>query len=95
MEYKNVIEEHIIIKNIFSDSYLDLRIIKKSFLFFSLIIIFFLNSFFYTIDYISESYHNDGVFDFIPSLPKAIYSFLVSIISNLLKMLSTNKKNLK
>jgi len=91
-----LIEEHIIINNVFSDSYLDLRIIKISFLFFSLIISFFLNSFFYTDDYISESYHNNGVLDFVSSLPKAIYSFLVTIIiSNLLKMLSTNKKNLK
>ena len=91
-----LIEEHIIINNFFSDSYLDLRVIKVSFLFFSLIISFFLNSFFYTDNYISESYHNNGVLDFVSSLPKAIYSFFVTIIiSNLLKMLSNNKKNLK
>ncbi len=92
MYWSYLIEEHVIINNIFSDSYLDLRVIKFSFLFFSLIINFFLNSFFYTDDYISKSYHNDGVLDFVSSLPKAIYSFLVTIIiSNLLKMLSNSK----
>jgi hypothetical protein len=57
-----LIKEHIIINNVFSDSYLDLRVIKISFLFFSLIISFFLNSIFYTDGYISKSYHNNGVF---------------------------------
>ena len=91
-----LIEEHIIINNLFTDSYLNLRVIKLSLLFLDLIISFFLNSFFYTDNYISESYHNNGVLDFVSSLPKAIYSFLVTIIiSNLLKMLSNNKKNLK
>ena len=91
-----LIEKHIIINNLFTDSYLNLRVIKLSLLFFDLMISFFLNSFFYTDDYISESYHNDGVLDFVSSLPKAIYSFLVTIIiSNLLKILSNNKKNLK
>ena len=91
-----LIEKHIIINNLLTDSYLNLRIIKLSLLFFYLIISFFLNSFFYTDDYISKSYHNDGVLDFVSSLPKAIYSFLVTIIiSNLLKILSNNKKNLK
>ena len=59
-------EEHIIFNNIFLASYLDLRVIKLSFLFFSIMISFFLNSFFVTI-----------------------------IISNLLRMLSNNKKTLK
>ena len=86
-------EEHIIINNIFLGSYLDLRIIKLSFLFFSFMINFFLNSFFYTDNYISEAYHNYGVLDFVSSLPKAIYSFFVTIIIfNLLRMLSNNKK---
>ena len=89
-------EEHIIFNNIFLGSYLDLRVIKLSFLFFSIMISFFLNSFFYTDGYISEAYHNDGVLDFVSSLPKAIYSFFVTIIiSNLLRMLSNNRKNLK
>ena len=89
-------EEHVFVNNIFLGSYLDLRVIKLSFLFFSFMISFFLNSLFYTDDYISESYHNNGVLDFVSSLPKAIYSFLVTIIiSNLLRILSSNKKTLK
>ena len=91
-----LIDGHVIINNFFSDSYLDLRTVKISFLFFSVTISFFLNSFFYTDDYISESYHNNGVLDFVSSLPKEIYSFLVTmVISNLLRMLSNNKQKLK
>ena len=57
--------------------------------------IFFLNAIFYTDEYISEVYHNNGVLDFFSSLPKSIYSFFVTIIvENLLKMLSSSKKEL-
>ena len=59
-----LIEGHVIINNFFSDSYLDLRTVKISFLFFSVMINFFLNAFFYTDEYISETYHNDGVLNF-------------------------------
>ena len=96
MYWSYLLEEHIILNTFFSDSYLDLRIIKLSFLIFSFKISFFLNAFFYTDEYISESYNNDGVLDFITSLPKAIYSGIVTIIvSNLLKLLSNSKKQFK
>ena len=88
-------EVHIIFNNILLGSYLDLRVIKLSFLFFSVMINFFLNAFFYTDEYISETYHNDGVLNFVSSLPKAIYSFFLTIIiSHLLRILSNNNKNL-
>ena len=90
-----LIEEHIILNTFFTDAYLELRAIKLSFLIFSLEINFFLNAFFYTDEYISDVYHNDGVLDFFSSLPKSLYSFLVSLILvNLLKMLSNSKKQL-
>ena len=47
MYWSYLLEEHIILNTFFSDSYLDLRIIKLSFLIFSFKIIFFLNAFFY------------------------------------------------
>ena len=88
-------EEHIIINTFIKDIYLELRSIKLSFLVFSFEISFFLNAFFYTDAYISKAYHNDGVLDFISSLPKVLYSFIVTlIVSNLLKMLSNSKKKL-
>ena len=88
-----LIEEHVIINAFFSEGYLDLRLFKFSFLIFSFEISFFLNALFYTDEYISDTYHNDGVLDFVSSLPKSIYSFIVTlIISNLLKMLSSSKK---
>ena len=87
--------EHIIFNTICTDAYLELRTIKLSFLIFGYEINFFLNSFFYTDQYISDTYHNDGVLDFFSSLPKSIYSFIVTlVISNLLRMLSNSKKQL-
>ena len=56
---------------------------------------FFLNALFYTDEYISDAYHNNGVLDFVSGLPKSIYSFVSTlIITNLLKMLSNNKSEL-
>ena len=90
-----LLEEHIIFNTFFTDLYLDLRSIKMSFLLFGIEINFFLNALFYTDEYISDTYHNDGVLDFFSSLPKSIYSFIVTlIISGLLKMLSSSKKQL-
>ena len=94
--YKSFLfEEHIIFNTFCSEIYLELRTIKISFLFFGYAINFFLNAIFYTDEYISDTYHNNGILDFASSLPKSIYSFIVTIIlSSLLKMLSNNKKQL-
>ena len=90
-----LLEEHIIFNTFCTDVYLELRSIKLSFLIFGYEINFFLNALFYTDEYISDTYHNDGVLDFFSSLPKSIYSFIVTlVISNLLKMLSSSKKQL-
>ena len=90
-----LLEEHIIFNTICTDMYLDLRSIKLSFLIFGYEISFFLNALFYTDEYISDTYHNDGVLDFFSSLPKSIYSFIVTLVlSGLLKMLSSSKKQL-
>ena len=57
---------------------------------------FFLNAFFYSDEYISDAYHNDGVLDFISGLPKSIYSFIATLITtNLLRMLSSSKNELQ
>ncbi len=50
---------------------------------------------FFTDEYISDAYHNNGVLDFITGLPKSIYSFIAKLIAkNLLKMLSYSKGEL-
>ena len=88
-------ESQIIVNTFFSKNYLDLFVIKLSFLTFTFQISFFLNALFYTEDYISEAYHNNGVLEFISSLPKSIYSFIVTlIITNLLRKLSNSKSEL-
>ena len=94
--YKSFLfEEHIIFNTFCSEIYLELTTIKISFLFFGYAINFFLNAIFYTDEYISDTYHNNGILDFASSLPKSIYSFIVTIIlSSLLKMLSNSKKQL-
>ena len=90
-----LLENHIILNTFCGYSYLDLRIIKISFLIYTNEISFFLNAFFYTDKYISDTYHNDGVLDFFSSLPKSIYSVIVSMIGGkLLKMLSSSKAQL-
>ena len=50
---------------------------------------------FYTDEYISDAYHNDGVLDFLSGLPKSIYSYIATlIITNLLRIFSSSKNEL-
>ena len=90
-----LVDSQIILGTFCTDNHLDLFIIKLSFLVFTFQISFFLNAFFYTDDYISDAYHNDGVLDFFSGLPKSIYSFVATLITtNLLRMLSSSKSEL-
>ena len=75
-----LVDTQIILGTFFTENYLDLLIIKLSFLIFTFQISFFLNAFFYTDEYISDAYHNEGVLDFFSGLPKAIYSFIATLI---------------
>ena len=75
--------------------YLDLFVIKLSFFVFTFQISFFLNAFFYTDEYISDAYHNNGILNFFSGLPKSIYSLVATIvITNILNMLSNSKNEL-
>ena len=90
-----LVNSQIILSTFFTDNHLDLFIIKLSFFIFTFQITFFLNAFFYTDDYISDAYHNDGILDFFSGLPKSIYSFVATLITtNLLRMLSNSKGEL-
>ena len=90
-----LVDSQIILNTFCTDNNLDLFVIKLSFLVFTFQISFFLNAFFYTDEYISDAYHNNGILDFISGLPKSIYSFVATlIITNLLKMLSSSKYEL-
>ena len=90
-----LVDKQIILGTFFIENYLNLFVIKLSFLICTFQISFFLNAFFYTDEYISDAYHNDGVLDFFSGLPKSIYSLLATIlITNLLNMLSNNKSDL-
>ena len=91
-----LVDTQIIFGTFCTNNYLNLFVIKFSFFIFTFQISFFLNAFFYTDDYISDAYHNDGVLDFVTGLPKSIYSFVATlIITNLLRMLSNSKSELK
>ena len=95
MHWGYLIDSQIILGTFFVDNKFELFIIKLSFLISTFQISFFLNTLFYTDEYISNAYHNDGVLDFISGLPKSIYSFVATlIITNLLKMLSNSKNEL-
>ena len=90
-----LVDSQIILGTFFTGNYFDLFIIKLSFLVYTFQISFFLNALFYTDEYISESYHNDGILDFFSGLPKSIYSFIATLITtNLLRMLSSSKNEL-
>ena len=90
-----LLDSQIILGTFFADNNLDIFVIKLSFLVFTFQISFFLNALFYTDEYISDAYHNEGVLDFLSGLPKCIYSSVATlIITNLLKMLSSSKNEL-
>ena len=90
-----LVDSQIILTTFFTKNYLQLFVIKLSFLVCTFDISFFLNALFYTDDYISDAYHNNGVLDFFSGLPKSIYSFILTLIStNLLRMLSNSKSEL-
>ena len=91
-----LVDSQIILGTFFTENYLNLFIIKFSFLICTFQINFFLNAFFYTDDYISDAYHNGGVLDFVTGLPKIVYSLIATMITtNLLRMLSNSKSELK
>jgi len=93
MYWSFLAESQVILGTFCLTDYLHLYIIKLSFLVFTFQINFFLNALFYTDEYISDAYHNDGVLDFFSGLPKSIYSFVATlIVTNILRML-TNSKN--
>ena len=90
-----LVDSQLILETFYTDNYLELFIIKLSFLVFTFQISFFLNALFYSDEYISDAYHNEGVLDFFSGLPKSIYSFIATlIITNLLRMLSSSKNEL-
>ena len=95
MYWAFLVDTQIILGTFFTENYLNLFIIKLSFFICTFEISFFLNALFYTDEYISDAYHNEGVLDFISGLPKSIYSFVATLITtNLLKMLSNSKSEL-
>jgi len=90
-----LVDSQIILGTFCTENYLDLFVIKLSFLVSTFEISFFLNALFYSDDYISDAYHNNGVLDFVSGLPKSIYSFIATLITtNLLRMLSNSKSEL-
>ena len=60
-----LVDSQIILGTFFTDNNLDLFVIKLSFLVCTFQISFFLNALFYTDEYISNAYHNDGVILFL------------------------------
>ena len=95
MYWSFLIDSQIILGTFCTENYLNLLVIKLSFLVFTFEISFFLNALFYTDDYISDAYHNNGILDFVSGLPKSIYSFIATLITtNLLRMLSNSKSEL-
>ena len=90
-----LIEYNFILHTIISDSFLNLITIKINYLCFRLVLIFVFNAFFYTDKYITDVFENEGNLNFFNSLPKAVYSFLITtVISIGLKFLLNSKKEI-
>jgi len=88
-----LIENHFILNTIISDSFINLITIKISYLSFRIELILVLNALFYSDNYISQVFENEGKLDFFISLPKAIYSLLITILICIpLKFLLNNKE---
>ena len=95
MYWSFLVDTQVILGTFCTENYLYLFVIKLSFFICTFQISFFLNALFYTDEYISDAYHNNGVLDFVSGLPKSIYSFIATLITtNLLKMLSNSKSEL-
>ena len=93
--FRYLVDSQIILGTFCGDNRLDLFIIKFSFLVCNFQMNFFLNALFYTDEYISDAYHNNGILDFISGLPKSIYSSVLTLfITDLLKMLSSSRSKL-
>ena len=82
MYWSFLVDSQIILGTFFTENYLNLFIIKISFFISIFEISFFLNALFYSDDYISDAYHNNGVLDFFSGLPKSIYSFILINANN-------------
>ena len=95
MYFSFLVDSQIILGTFCTPNDLHLFVIKLSFLVCTFQISFFLNALFYTDDYISDAYHNEGILDFISGLPKSIYSFIATFITtHLLQMLSNSRSEL-
>ena len=99
-------EEQIILNTFILEDFLHLRIIKIYIFFFSFTLELFLNAIFYTDNYISDLYSNQGIYDFLNDLPKSVISsviglilmFILNILSNSqtsLEQIINNDKNYK
>ena len=86
-------DKNLFLNTFISKSFINLRTIKINIFFFRLEVIFLLNALFYTDKFISKAYYNNGKLKFFTSLPKAIYSFFVSIIATIIIKFFTNNKN--
>ena len=95
MYYGFLLENNCILYTFVSESFIDVRSLKINFFVFRLEIFFVLNALLFTDSYISKAYYNNGKLELFTSLPKALLSFLISILVHIiLKLFSNNKKEI-
>ena len=86
-------EEQIILNTFILEDFLHLRIIKIYIFFFSFTLELFLNSVFYTDEYISDLYSRQGIYDFLNDLPKSILSSVIGLILMFILNILSNSQN--
>ena len=87
-----LIDKNFFFNTFISESFINIRSIKINLFCFRLEVIFVFNALFFTEKYISKAYYNNGKLKIITSLPKALYSCLVSILATIIFKLFTNNK---
>ena len=87
-----LIDKNFFFNTFISESFINIRSIKINLFCFRLEVIFVFNALFFTEKYISKAYYNNGKLEIITSLPKALYSCLVSILATIIFKLFTNNK---
>ena len=90
--YAYLIDKNFFCNTFISESFINLRSIKINLFCFRLEVIFVFNALFYTDKYISKAYYNNGKLEIFTSLPKALYSFLVSLLATIIFKFFTNNK---
>ena len=96
MYYSFLMYSQLIIFTFLNKTDYNVKVLKIQLFFFAIIIFIVFNTLFYSDNDVSHTYQNKGKFDFLYTLPKTIFSSLISAVINfILKFLSLSNEKIK